>query len=93
MQILSFMLFTITKIQNFESNSQHLSINFNVIRLFTITKIQNFESNSQRGARNNASLDCCLQSQRYKILKAIHNVSIDDVEDKKVVYNHKDTKF
>jgi len=44
------------------------------IQLFQTTKIQTFESNSQlrKGVANKARR--CFRLQRYKLLKAIHNI-------------------
>ena len=86
--------------------------------LFQITKIQNFETNSQRFSQLGKSSADCFRSQRYKILKPIHNRTLTkylnnllfqitkiqnfetnsqhtDIEDLKLktVSDHKDTKF
>ena len=92
-------LFQITKIQNFETNSQlivgkfhkrltvsdhkdtkfwnQFTTRFRVSsfrwRLFQITKIQNFETNSQMLCIPFLLRFNCFRSQRYKILKPIHN--------------------
>ena len=44
------------------------------ILLFQTTKIQTFESNSQPKKPNKKSASSCFRLQRYKLLKAIHNV-------------------
>ena len=93
-------LFQITKIQNFETNSQpgdfYLTPRWNcfrsqrykilkpihnfteavrkLLRLFQITKIQNFETNSQQMLFSKWVSGNCFRSQRYKILKPIHNL-------------------
>ena len=45
------------------------------VRLFRISKIQVFESNSQRILRSRRRTSSCSEYQRYKFLKAIHNVA------------------
>ena len=45
-----------------------------VVSLFQTTKIQTFESNSQRFLINSIFLFSCFRLQRYKLLKAIHNI-------------------
>ena len=42
--------------------------------LFQTTKIQTFESNSQRAIEEIAKFNRCFRLQRYKLLKAIHNM-------------------
>ena len=42
--------------------------------MFAVTKIQIFESNSQRSNRTGRNTGGCSPSQRYKFLKAIHNL-------------------
>ena len=44
------------------------------IQLFQTTKIQTFESNSQPTTSLQANTLCCFRLQRYKLLKAIHNL-------------------
>mgnify|MGYP007011719153 CR=1 FL=1 len=138
-------LFQITKIQNFETNSQQLAkmlhIDINCFRsqrykilkpihnvsmlqttplntvsdhkdtkfwnqftttpltllqipsLFQITKIQNFETNSQHCSNLSNAWYYCFRSQRYKILKPIHNLSCCFLFLNSTVSDHKDTKF
>ena len=42
--------------------------------LFQTTKIQTFESNSQRNGLVQSESSSCFRLQRYKLLKAIHNL-------------------
>ena len=71
------MLFQTTKIQIFESNSQPtLSAGRSPNRLFQTTKIQIFESNSQLFWLCGCYLFGCFRLQRYKFLKAIHNMGV-----------------
>ena len=49
------------------------------IQLFQTTKIQIFESNSQRTWKNAGQRSCCFRLQRYKFLKAIHNMAQEDM--------------
>ena len=44
--------------------------------LFQTTKIQTFESNSQPSSCLPSATICCFRLQRYKLLKAIHNVTL-----------------
>ena len=61
--------------------------------LFRISKIQTFESNSQLYAFNVKYAEGCSEYQRYKLLKAIHNVCFTISNAVKVVQNIKDTNF
>ena len=45
------------------------------IQLFQTTKIQIFESNSQHCNDSKDKRQSCFRLQRYKFLKAIHNVT------------------
>ena len=87
-------LFQTTKIQIFESNSQHGSAHvYENAKLFQTTKIQIFESNSQHRKHHTRRELRCFRQQRYKFLKAIHN-DIKPIEAKfDVVSDNKDTNF
>ena len=61
--------------------------------LFQTTKIQTFESNSQLGEVWMTVAECCFRLQRYKILKAIHNILPDETRAQRVVSDYKDTNF
>ena len=61
--------------------------------LFQTTKIQTFESNSQLGEVRMTVAECCFRLQRYKILKAIHNILPDETRAQRVVSDYKDTNF
>ena len=113
------LLFQITKIQNFETNSQLIgrfshcistvsdhkdtkfwnqftTVPFLGVQdylLFQITKIQNFETNSQLEWLLVHCLLYCFRSQRYKILKPIHNLQHMYLNTHFTVSDHKDTKF
>ena len=63
------------------------------IQLFQTTKIQIFESNSQLYISNVVFSLCCFRQQRYKFLKAIHNLVAIVNEDRYVVSDNKDTNF
>ena len=63
------------------------------IQLFQTTKIQIFESNSQRVFINVVHIICCFRLQRYKFLKAIHNMVSDHHYCTSVVSDYKDTNF
>ena len=49
------------------------------VRLFQTTKIQTFESNSQQSEIPAENLGSCFRLQRYKLLKAIHNIKYDTI--------------
>ena len=61
--------------------------------LFQTTKIQTFESNSQHCFPSQLHLQCCFRLQRYKLLKAIHNVFVNILLFHPVVSDYKDTNF
>ena len=61
--------------------------------MFQTTKIQTFESNSQLIAGNSPPVSSCFKLQRYKLLKAIHNLIPDTRSRPVVVSNDKDTNF
>ena len=63
------------------------------IQLFQTTKIQTFESNSQLSCFAPALLDCCFRLQRYKLLKAIHNLRIKTSMRAIVVSDYENTNF
>ena len=118
-RIYDLLMFAVTKIQIFESNSQlfkpanvqgkdvrrHKDTNFwkqftttpvySKIRvlMFAVTKIQIFESNSQRPEYRVLQIQRCSPSQRYKFLKAIHNIDLKINADRSDVRRHKDTNF
>ena len=113
------LMFAVTKIQIFESNSQlSLLVGFvgqwcspsqrykflkaihNTVEghehltvMFAVTKIQIFESNSQLSVPVWPSSVRCSPSQRYKFLKAIHNLGIHYDANLFDVRRHKDTNF
>ena len=68
---------------------------FNTIKcmLFRISKIQVFESNSQHNPKDPELEKRCSEYQRYKFLKAIHNILHPDSLLLVVVQNIKDTSF
>ena len=75
MHITHIQLFQTTKIQIFESNSQQNGVpQYYSQRLFQTTKIQIFESNSQHNVFLPRHIYSCFKLQRYKFLKAIHNI-------------------
>ena len=87
-------LFQTTKIQTFESNSQHIVDKSEVaVWLFQTTKIQTFESNSQLICRLLNSYVCCFRLRKYKILKAIHNYCRVLSPPAYVVSDYENTKF
>ena len=61
--------------------------------LFQTTKIQTFESNSQRHRTSAPSRCGCFRLQRYKLLKAIHNLYLQYKKKQIVVSDYKDTNF
>ena len=61
--------------------------------LFQTTKIQIFESNSQRYLLTKMQLNSCFRLQRYKFLKAIHNIYQYLYPRRFVVSDYKDTNF
>ena len=61
--------------------------------LFQTTKIQTFESNSQLHKPYRRCLPRCFRLQRYKLLKAIHNLSKLFTANGTVVSDYKDTNF
>ena len=63
------------------------------MKMFAVTKIQIFESNSQLPARWYIFPAGCSPSQRYKFLKAIHNLTIIYCPVEVDVRRHKDTNF
>ena len=68
-------LFRISKIQFFESNSQHIATCTQLdYRLFRISKIQFFESNSQPLLSWVIASSVVQNIKRYNFLKAIHNL-------------------
>ena len=109
----------ISKIQTFESNSQHCLIclrlclvaqnikdtnfwkqfttvqqlNVSCLLLLRISKIQTFESNSQLSGTYLYDQRSCSEYQRYKLLKAIHNVFTKPITEPNVAQNIKDTNF
>ena len=71
----------------------HAGYGTQVRKLFQTTKIQIFESNSQRSLIMIEIGDCCFRLQRYKFLKAIHNLLLHRHDQLKVVSDYKDTNF
>ena len=63
------------------------------LELFQTTKIQTFESNSQRLRFVDWLIASCFRLQRYKLLKAIHNVLRSITPTYAVVSDYKDTNF
>ena len=63
------------------------------IQLFQTTKIQTFESNSQLWHTSSTGGLRCFRLQRYKLLKAIHNVTEERRMMWLVVSDYKDTNF
>ena len=61
--------------------------------MFAVTKIQIFESNSQQGRIILGVIWWCSPSQRYKFLKAIHNLPASTASFNWDVRRHKDTNF
>ena len=61
--------------------------------LFQTTKIQTFESNSQHLQGGVLTQTGCFRLQRYKLLKAIHNLSEKAFVITNVVSDYKDTNF
>ena len=66
---------------------------YNERTLFQTTKIQTFESNSQRQIDRKFKICCCFRLQRYKLLKAIHNLKFFVLKCFFVVSDYKDTNF
>ena len=64
-----------------------------VLLLFQTTKIQIFESNSQPKVLGGQRFTGCFRLQRYKFLKAIHNVPVRKKNNSSVVSDYKDTNF
>ena len=65
----------------------------NKIELLRISKIQTFESNSQPNSCFSFIFSSCSEYQRYKLLKAIHNLIVSFTLSKFVAQNIKDTNF
>ena len=63
------------------------------IQLFQTTKIQIFESNSQPTYTKVKGYAGCFRQQRYKFLKAIHNLRYFTRHLLYVVSDNKDTNF
>ena len=63
------------------------------IQLFQTTKIQIFESNSQHLESSTCVESRCFRLQRYKFLKAIHNILAFRTVKYVVVSDYKDTNF
>ena len=61
--------------------------------LFQTTKIQIFESNSQLENSEQMPRIRCFRLQRYKLLKAIHNLILGGKVCTQVVSDYKDTNF
>ena len=61
--------------------------------LFQTTKIQIFESNSQQDTPLTDIALRCFRQQRYKFLKAIHNIQDGIIMSVVVVSDNKDTNF
>ena len=61
--------------------------------MFQTTKIQTFESNSQQSFQGQRTGFCCFRLQRYKLLKAIHNIRKRNPLKTQVVSDYKDTNF
>ena len=57
-----------------------------------ISKILKNESNSQPGSGNKPAMDCCVISQRYSKMKAIHNSNCGVCFARSVVLYLKDTQ-
>ena len=64
-----------------------------IFELFQTTKIQIFESNSQQDNVKHRSGTGCFRQQRYKFLKAIHNLVCSRIQSITVVSDNKDTNF
>ena len=92
-QHLSFLMFAVTKIQIFESNSQQYILLPSGVKDVRRHKDTNFwkQFTTQTGIANNARW--CSPSQRYKFLKAIHNCSSLLFFLQYDVRRHKDTNF
>ena len=76
--------------KQFTTNSKYFSKSG---RLFQTTKIQTFESNSQRICLSDLPKESCFRLQRYKLLKAIHNLYVYGTAETAVVSDYKDTNF
>ena len=76
--------------KQFTTNEQKGSLNR---LLFQTTKIQTFESNSQPSILRPMAESCCFRLQRYKLLKAIHNLTRNMANRIFVVSDYKDTNF
>ena len=63
------------------------------IQLFQTTKIQTFESNSQLIKYEYTIINGCFRLQRYKLLKAIHNLRIKTSMRAIVVSDYENTNF
>ena len=63
------------------------------IQLFQTTKIQIFESNSQPTSHLSLQALRCFRLQRYKFLRAIHNLYLVFSGQREVVSDYKDTNF
>ena len=96
---------TLKKVLPFRDVRRHKDTNFwkqfttfpyfhvSFIMMFAVTKIQIFESNSQHLCNSAFPRVRCSPSQRYKFLKAIHNLWIVYSRRKADVRRHKDTNF
>ena len=56
-------------------------------------KDTNFWKQFTTGFLSSYKLQCCFRLQRYKLLKAIHNTTIEDFSGQTVVSDYKDTNF
>ena len=93
-EIVNRQLFIRSKIQFFESKSQHLITSvMRAARLFIRSKIQFFESKSQHIRTSRYDWFSCLSDQRYNFLKANHNWFPKWIWLFRVVYQIKDTIF
>ena len=90
---LKFVLFQITKIQNFETNSQHFNDNLFHNKTVSDHKDTKFWNQFTTAFALAFSTVNCFRSQRYKILKPIHNWCKVRLCHYQTVSDHKDTKF
>ena len=87
------LLFMTAKIQIFESNSQLLLRQVLLLPVVYDRKDTNFWKQFTTKKQVSIKFYSCLWPQRYKFLKAIHNLQAFAEKNSRVVYDRKDTNF
>ena len=86
-------LLRISKIQTFESNSQLGKLPSQTHNVAQNIKDTNFWKQFTTEADKQYLIESCSEYQRYKLLKAIHNLKIMSIKLLRVAQNIKDTNF